>query len=198
MQALKEEVELLVKSKEVGVVIKFAVGDMEYSALLDAQEVPDNSSISMGLDAVCLENGAKSDIRIKATFDHLEELTRSLTLEVEQMREEIKQLTSQVQAAARGASKKTSAGGAKKSGKAAPASKKAKAAAPAPREEEEEVAEDVDDIDVDGGEDNSSNIVAAIQNAAINLITGAFTHRAVGLFVIASAAIYFKGDNMSV
>jgi hypothetical protein len=200
LKALKEEVELHVKSKEVGVVIKFAVGDMEYSALLDAQEVPDNSSISMVLEALCLENGAKSDVRIKATFDHLEELTRSLTLEIEQMREEIKQLTSQVQAAARGASKKTSAAGAKKTKSAPPASKKTKAAASAPREEEDAAAaEDVDDIDVDGGdEDYSSGIVASIQNAAINLISGAFTHRAVGLFVIASAAIYLKGDNMSV
>lgn len=194
---MKEEVELSVKSKEVGVVIKFAVGDMEYSALLDAQEVPDNSSISMSLEAQCLENGAKSDIRIKATFDYLEEVARSLTLEVEQMREEIKQLTSQVQAAARGGSKKGSAGGAKKS-KSASAGASSKKAKAAPAQEEEEIAEDVDDIDVEEGEDNTSSIVTAMQNAAINVLTGVFTHKAIGLFAIASAAIYFKGDNMSV
>lgn len=38
---------------------------LEYTALLDLPEVPDNSSISMGLESVCAANGAKAEIRIK-------------------------------------------------------------------------------------------------------------------------------------
>lgn len=52
-------------SKEVAVEIRFLVAGLEYTALLDVPEVPDNSSISMSLESVCAANGAKADIRIK-------------------------------------------------------------------------------------------------------------------------------------
>lgn len=56
---------IYVTSKEVAIEVHFLVAGLEYTALLDVPEVPDNSSISMSLESVCVANGAKADIRIK-------------------------------------------------------------------------------------------------------------------------------------
>jgi hypothetical protein len=68
MQSLKEETEIFLKTKEVGIQVKFLLAGVEYNALLDVQDVPDNNSISMSIESTA-SNGAKGDIRVKVVYN---------------------------------------------------------------------------------------------------------------------------------
>lgn len=46
--------------------MKFLVAGAEYAAQLDVNEVPDNNTLSMSIESVCVSQaGSKGDIRIK-------------------------------------------------------------------------------------------------------------------------------------
>ena len=106
------------------------------------------------------------------------------------MREEMKEITSKVQQAAKGVAPKKS----KKSSKAG-----SSRAQPQPKESAE--VEDADN-DLPGAEDfggdNEDGILSKVKTMAVAGISVAITNRAVFMFLGSCAAIYLYGDQMSV
>lgn len=107
--------------------------------------------------------------------------------------EDIKGIKQQVQAAARGVVKK-----APSTKKIVPKAKKA----PVPTHDSDEDDSEVEEVeDFDDDEEPVVGSASAAQTAQELLATAvqvAVTHKAVAMFVVASLAIYFQGEQMSV
>lgn len=182
---------MYVDSKEVALEIHFLVAGLEYVALLDIPEVPDNSSISMSVEAVCAANGAKADVRVKATFDYIAEIVRSKSVELEQVMEDVKEIKLKVQTAARGVmSKKPPT---KKSSAVTKKSAPVSADSDDDVEEVEEFEDDDEEEDQKGG-----SYTAMVQGYAAATVGAVVSNKAIGMFLAFSLAIYFQGDQMSV
>lgn len=120
-------------------------------------------------------------------------MLKSKTVEFEQAVSDVAAVKTKVQEAAKG----IKANQAKKLGP------KPKAPAPArPADESDEDVEEVEDFDEEEeGNDDGSNGVTITQtviNAAGTALAMCLQHKAVGMFLVTSFAIYFHGDQMSV